>query len=252
MESSNTPDRIRRRLLLAGAALPAACAAPGPVGAPPAVAPPSPRVSVGDRWHYETIDLFRGVRVGELHAEVLRADPGPAIPAGVQIRDGTDAPLVVALSDARGPLGEELYTRAWDVVHELTFDTAQTYEAPMPLLPDRLEPGARRRDATHYTVPNSTFRLHWRQSLRALRWERLVLPAGSFDTLRIERYVNFRHWDTWREQPWRIDTIWYAPEVRRWVQREWTGQYRWPSRRPVEVNEDRVRWQLLDWQASAG
>jgi hypothetical protein len=245
-DAPSPPDRLRRRLLLAGAALPAACAAPASRLPPPSEVPPPPRVTVGQRWRYETIDLYRGERIDVLHAEVLRADPPVDMRPGLPIVRGTDAPLVVALSNERGPLGEELYTRSWDIVHELTFDAPQTYEAPMPLLPDRLEPGSRRRDATHYTVPNSSYRHYWRQSLRAMGWERVVVPAGSFDALRIERQIDFGHWDSWRELPRRIDILWYAPQIGRWVQREWTGQYRWPSRRPVEVNEDRIRWRLLD------
>src|SRR5690606_8027929 len=96
MTTSSEPDRLRRRLLLAGAALPAACVAPVPQLPPPAVAPPLPRVSVGQRWHYETIDLYRNEKVGELFAEVLRADPpGSNTPPGVPIAHGADAPLVV-------------------------------------------------------------------------------------------------------------------------------------------------------------
>lgn len=234
MASPGSPDLLRRRLLMAAAALPAACASPLPSLAPPATPPPPPRVTIGDRWHYETIDLYRGARVGELSAEVIR---------------GAAAPLVVALTDQRGaPLGQSVWSRPWDVIVELAYDVPQTFEKPMPLLPDLLVPGARRSDATYYSVPNSSSRLYWRQSLRATGWERIEVPAGGFDALRVERYINFAHWDSWRELPWRIDTLWYAPLVERWVQREWTGRYRWPGgRQLVEADEDRIRWRLLDW-----
>ena len=115
----------------------------------------------------------------------------------------------------------------------------------------RLEPGFRRTDTTWYRASASPDTLWWQQRLSAVRWERVSVPAGDFDALRIERFINFRHWDGWREHPWRTDTVWYAPTVGRWVQREWTGRYRWPGRRPVEASEDWVRWRLLEWQPGA-
>ncbi|MCM5570621.1 hypothetical protein M6I34_08880 [Burkholderiaceae bacterium FT117] len=231
----DSPSRLRRLLLAGAAVLPAACAAPPRLPAP-AVPPPRPSVAVGQRWRYETIDLYRRERIGELVATVSGASP-----------------LLVALAGADGaPIGEERWARPWDVELELAFDMPQRYERPMPLLPDRLEPGATRSDTTYFRVPGSDDRLYWQQRVKAIRWERIEVPAGGFDTLRIERFVNFRHVDIWREYPWRLDTLWYAPAVGRWVQREWTGEYRWPGgRSPAILREDWVAWRLLDWQRGA-
>ncbi|MCL4185413.1 MAG: hypothetical protein KJ011_18425 [Burkholderiaceae bacterium] len=254
----------RRRLLTAAACLlPGACATPALVP-PPAQPVPPPAVRVGQRWRYETIDLYRGARRGELLAEVIRAElPGapPAVPdapgapgappKGTAAPGGplaAAAPIVVALRDERGaPLGEERWARAWDVIVEPAYDMVQTFEAPMPLLPERLEPGASRTDSSWYGVPHMSGRQYWRQWLRAAGWERITVPAGTFDALRVERMIDFRHFDIWRELPRRLDIVWYAPQVNRWVRRDWSGEYRWPGRRPVVVFEDRVRWQLLDW-----
>ncbi len=238
----------RRRLLSAAACLlPVGCAAPQFVPPPPRPIGP-PRVRVGQRWHYDTIDLYRGEKVGELAAEVTRANPSSEPGSGGDA--AADAAIVVALTGATGaPAGEERWARAWDVIVEPAYDAVQTFDRPMPLLPRELEPGARRSDASWYRVPHASGRLPWRQWLRALGWERVAVPAGDFVALRVERMIDFRHWDGWREWPQRFDTVWYAPEVNRWVQREWTGQYRWPGgRRPVVAYEDRVRWRLLDYR----
>lgn len=243
------PSSLRRRLLSAATCLlPVGCATPQFVSPPPGPIGP-PVVRVGQRWRYETIDLYRRAKVGELGAEVIRAaPPSPAIAGGDA---AASAAIVVALSDANGaPAGEERWARAWDVVVEPAYDVVQTFDRPMPLLPDRLEPGAARSDASWYRVPNASGRLIWRQWLRAAGWERVAVPAGDFVALRVERMIDFRHWDGWREWPQRLDTVWYAPEVDRWVQREWTGEYRWPGgRRPVVAYEDRVRWRLLEYRA---
>jgi len=274
VQESPPSSPARRRLLAAAACLlPGACASPEFVPAPAQAVPP-PAVRVGQRWRYETVDLFRGARRGELLAEVIRADrPGasPAVPdapgaPGAPVRGGAGAagtagastplaaaaPIVVALRDEHGALlGEERWSRAWDVIVEPAYDMVQTFEAPMPLLPDRLEPGASRTDSSWYSVPHMSGRQYWRQWLRATGWERITVPAGTFDALRVERLIDFRHFDIWREFPQRLDIVWYAPQVNRWVRRDWSGEYRWPGRRPVVVFEDRVRWQLVDWRDGA-
>ena len=245
---ASPPSPHRRHLLIAAAGLlPIGCATPQFVAPPPGPIP-APTVRLGQRWRYETIDLYRGAKIGELAAEVVRA--GPPSQPGSSGDTPEGAPIVVALTDASGAaVGEERWARPWDVIVEPAYDAVQTFTRPMPLLPDRLEAGARRSDATWYRVPQNSGRLPWRQWLRAAGWERVAVPAGEFVALRVERVIDFRHWDTWREWPQRFDTVWYAPEANRWVQREWTGEYRWPGgRRPVVAYEDRVRWRLLDWR----
>lgn len=250
---ADTPaSPLRRRLLLAGAAvLPAGCALVGPQreqlaapAVPPAVAPVLP----GQQWHYATIDGYRNVQRGELHARVL----SPAEVAATSML-ASAAPLVVALTGERGqPKGEEHWTKPWQILVDPSYDLAQVFESPMPYLPDVLAPGARRNDATWYTTPGSSFRNYWRQNLRATGWERVDVPAGSFDALRVERYINFQHADGWRQFPWRTDVLWYSPLVGRWVRREWTGRYLWPGRRRTEAEEDRVAWVLTGWDVPGG
>ncbi|MCZ2414236.1 MAG: hypothetical protein LC136_08285 [Burkholderiales bacterium] len=246
------PSPQRRRLLAAAAGLvPFGCAAPQFVAPPPGPVA-TPQVRLGQRWRYETIDLYRGAKVGELHAEVVRAGP-PSQPGSIGDTPA-GAPIVVALTDASGAaVGEERWARPWDVIVESAYDAVQTFTRPMPLLPERLEAGARRSDATWYRVPQASGRMSWRQWLHAAGWERVAVPAGEFVALRVERLIQFDHQDSWRQWPQRFDTIWYAPGVHRWVQREWTGEYRWPGgRRPVVAYEDRVRWRLIDWRHDRG
>ena len=101
----------RRRLMLALAAVPlGACvtrpALVNPV-APPAELPPAPRVRIGDRWRYIEINAYNGERIAEVAHE--------AVDVGERIR--------MRLIDSRGrPRADEIYTRAWSVLTEATFD----------------------------------------------------------------------------------------------------------------------------------
>lgn len=254
---SGTPEPTgRRRFLLAAAGtalLPAAGC--GVIGGPqreqlaaPPVPPQIANVLPGQQWHYATLDGYRNAQVGELHARVLsRAE----VSASSMLASA--APLVVALSDHQGrSRGEEYWVRPWQILVDPSYDLVQTFEAPVPYLPDVLAPGQGRNDFTWYRTPGSSFRNHWQQQLRTIGWERVQVPAGTFDALRVQRYINFQHADGWREFPWRQDTLWYAPVVGRWVRREWTGRYLWPGRPRTEAEEDRVAWVLTGWDVPGG
>lgn len=226
---------MRRRLaaavpasMLAGAV---GCAAPAP--APPGAEPlPAPRLAVGDRWRYALVDLYNSGALGEAQVEVRAVTP--------------DLRLAVTLPGAAEPV-EERYANPWTVISEATFDRPMTYDTPMPLVPPDARAGQSSLSTTAYRTPGVERRLRWQQRWRTVGWERVQVPAGSFDALRIERLVNFEHADPFRYDAFRRDLLWYAPSVGRWVRREWTGDFMFggPSPRSGRTLEERVRWVLL-------
>ena len=171
---------------------------------------------MGDRWRYAETNAFNGERIAEVAHEVVEA--------GERIR--------IRLTDSRGrPRFDEVYASPWVVITEATFDYAQTYEQPMPLVPEPIAAGAGSRLRTRYQVSDSSVRYAWQQWVEAAAWERVRVPAGEFDALRIVRSIWFTHADHNRFGSTRRDVIWYVPAVQRWVRREWTGWYRWPDTR---------------------
>lgn len=229
------PSFARRRLLLAAAALPAACAAPQfdapPPGAPAVVPPPR----VGQRWRYAEIDRYNGRRRDELLAQVVESQPD-------RVR--------VTLTGAARKRDDEVYAGAMRIVQEPAYDFTQVFEQPVPVMPDRLVPGPATLVRTRYhTTFSPRDRLPWSDWMVARGWQRVRVPAGEFDALLVERMIRFGHVDIWREDCVRYDYAWYAPEVGRWVLREWTGRYLMPSGPDRTVAyEDWVRWELIDWQ----
>ncbi|HMN64826.1 MAG: hypothetical protein KF786_07465 [Burkholderiaceae bacterium] len=229
------PRPGRRRLLLAAAAaLPVGCAGPQFVP-PPAGAIPAPRVQVGQRWRYDEINRYNGERRAVVTAEVVQVSP--------QLR--------VSLTDADGRRrDDEIYDRPWRVVQEPSYDYTQIFDRPVPLLPEPLAVGGGGFTQVGYrSVLGRDYPLVWNERMVARGWEDLRVPAGQFLALRVERIIQFVHIDFRREESVREETIWYAPAVNRWVQREWTGRYVIPGGdfKPI-YREDWVRWQLLDWR----
>jgi hypothetical protein len=214
-------------LLAAGGC--ASTPAPAPPGGEPL---PPPRLTVGDRWRYALTNLYNGGALGEATVEVLALAP--------EIR------LAVLLPGAAAPV-EERYADAWTVIAESVFDRPITYDTPVPLVPPGARAGQASLSSTGYRAEGMSRRLRWQQRWRALGWERATVPAGTFDTLRIERLVSFEHPDAFRFDPFRRDVLWYAPAAGRWVRREWTGDFMSGGPTPMSGRslEERVRWELL-------
>jgi hypothetical protein len=233
---------LRRRLLVATAAAAplgaAGCATGLMFDRPAAVeqipAATSPQVRVGDRWVYQTINRYNRSVIDEITVEAVAVAPE------VRVRlSARDAAAVV----------EERYAGPWTVIAEATFDRPIVFETPMPLVPDPPATGSSFKRG-RYRAQGFNGLLQWDQRVQADRWERLQVPAGSFDCLRIVRTIDFEHPDIFRHRSERSDVLWYAPQVNRWVQREWTGNFMpgAPTTRFGRAREDWVLWQLMSYR----
>lgn len=235
------PEFMRRRLLqvsaaAAGIGLISGCAIPGPRSAGgvllpdrPPPAPPAPRAR--ERWRYREINVYNGLATGEVLSELVETSPF----------------LRVTNQHSRRAMADETYGKAWNIVQEPAFDLPITFDTPLPMLTQELRTGASERIATTYRNEYSERRYYWSLYVDAMNWERLRVPAGEFDCLRIVRRIWFTHFDIFRNNSERVDTIWYAPAINRWAQREWTGSFVLAGgRRGARAREEWVRWELLE------
>ncbi|MEZ5729725.1 MAG: hypothetical protein R3E48_18070 [Burkholderiaceae bacterium] len=191
---------------------------------------PAPAPRLGERWVYVETNRYTGEARRQLVLEVAQLVPQ----------------LVVLRSDVDGRvLGRETYDRPWWIVDEPAYDIPIRFESPMPMLPEPIAPAAPRWYRTHYRAAGDSGRYAWELGVSAPGWERIRVPAGEYLCLRVERRIRFDHPDPFRIGSERTDILWYAPELNRWVQREWTGEYQLPGRRPVFAPEDWIRWSLV-------
>ncbi|MFZ4758451.1 MAG: hypothetical protein ACOYLX_09815 [Burkholderiaceae bacterium] len=242
-----TPNPLRRRTLraaaamsaLGGSALAAGCANPAAVPAPPGTEPIAPPLlRVGDQWRYRLTNRYNRSTIGETTVQVLAASPE------IRLRldpGGGAAPF------------EERYADAWSVLVDASFDAPMVFESAVPLVPAGLRASSGRRTTTRYRSERASQPLAWEQRLDAIGWERVQVPAGTFDALRIERNIRLEHPDFFKLGGERNETLWYAPQVGRWIAREWTGSYMpgSPTPRSGRAREDWVRWELTAWQPAA-
>lgn len=197
----------------------------------PAPAPTKrPELRVGQKWVYAEINRYNNLQIATVTHEVTSISP--------LIR--------IARTDDKGnSQAEEIYDSQWAVRQEPSYEQTQVFQTPLPLLPSRLEAGVAEDFSTAYRVAQNNSLYAWNSRLRAVGWERVRVPAGEFTALRIERTFYFAHYDSFRFDNTRTDTLWFVPEINHWVRREWTGSYRSSGSRRIPLREDWVRWDLL-------
>ncbi|MGH1358992.1 MAG: hypothetical protein ACRBC3_09540 [Burkholderiaceae bacterium] len=237
---SQQPDHPRRRVLAAVGLLIAGCA-----GNPNRISPPeqplrAATVRSGERWRYQRINRFNNEPLGEILAEVIQVQPQ----------------VIVQLTDQAGQdWGREIYSAPWQIIQEPFYNQTLRFAEPVPLLPPLptgSQPGSTR---TSYQIDSGNRARPWTARLETRGWERISVPAGQYDCLRVERTIYFQPEQASRFDARRVETLWYAPAVNRWVKRDWTGFYldetTLSDRRtalPLEDREDSVSWILLEHQ----
>ena len=231
-------DPLKRKTLLALLALPAGCTIEplAPVRTEPLASPVNaPKIrppALGQSWTYQKFNTYNSQLLATEHEEVVSVEPG------ITLRRKTDAGLL---------LPEEQHSQWGQIVRDPAWDRVQNYEEPVPLWPQNLALGSSSSLNTHYRLDNSSVRF-WINVYTAVKaWEKVVLPRGEFNALRLEKWIRIQHFDVARVETVRRDTVWLVPEIGRWAAREISGQYRYSGQLGPASHEDSFRWELKSW-----
>lgn len=252
----------RRFFLLSSAAWSAGCATHSST----AGVSPAPNVrapAVGQSWRYAKRDLYTHAVINEEVDRIASIDRYIEIDSGNQAGGTGHAPTVswgssllrefaghrqrpagALPGEVQGPWGMVLVDPHWGPI--------QVYETAIPLWPVQLQPGWRTRIKTRYMTATNGDGLHWNQTMKALVWETVTVPAGQFTALKYINSIEFGCGDFARKDCKRREILWFAPEVGRWVARESSGSYYADnSASDRSVPEGGFRWELLEWSAAA-
>jgi hypothetical protein len=194
---------VRRRFILGASALTcgvlAGCAtSPGP--APAGVrAVDAPQPMPGQYWEFAVRDAYTGFPRGSYRYTV----------AGVDARGVT---LEVTHDGER--IDTYVYAGGWNAIEQpLTNLQRFHYDPPYPAFDFPLYPGEswRRVVRAHDPATGRTYRVHVHASVG--NWQRIRVPAGEFDALRVTRYVYAGNAEFFKLQEEIVQTDWYAPTV---------------------------------------
>ena len=198
--------------LVALAALPS-CTAPPLLTTPTtgASSVSAPQAKVGDYWEYAMRDGWTGLPRGTYRYEVKSV--------------GADH-VLVELSREGLLLDTLVYSAGWNG-RELPLTNTQRfrYDPIYPAYAYPLEPGKTWRSVVRSTdvVTGRTYNTYIYG--KVLGWERVRVPAGEFDALRIQREVFAGNMEGFRTQEEIRETDWYVPAVRRAVRTRGNSQH---------------------------
>lgn len=205
--------RVRFLLLAALSAAVAACA-PIPVGTPlqSSASAAMPALAIGDSWTYRVRDGYTGLDRGTQRHRVVEVT-GDRIGTAVTREGG----------------GEEswIYDGGWNwLKHPAHGLQSFDYTSPYRAFDFPLAPGKTWRARLTATDPASGRRFPvWIDGV-VLGWERIKVPAGEFDALRVKRVVFFDYLEfTVRGRSEILEYEWYAPAVKQAVRREASAMY---------------------------
>ncbi len=248
------PKITRRFFLLSTAALPIGCSISR---RQPELTTPSPTVRqpvVGQSWRYSKHDLFTGALVDIQDEQIASVDRTVEINSRTESEKDEPAARTGGLNWIRkyfdhprtgGPLPSEVQDPWGMVLVDPHWSQVQVYETPIPLWPTQLQPGWQTHIKSKYRTSDEAG-LPWAQTMKAEAWESITVPAGQFKALRYINDINFTSSDLSRANSVRRETIWFAPEIGRWVARESRGTYYFDeSVADDQYNESSYRWELL-------
>lgn len=220
------------RILLAAVAslLLGACASQlpqmPPSGVSGTVSSTSPKA--GSTWRYTVSDGFTRLPRGNVEYRV------------------TDVLSDSMTVEVKGYDGErtETYTHGWNwLVRPATNMQTFVYKPAYQALPFPMTAGKTWRHDGTATDPATGKSFPVRIDGEVLGWEKIRVPAGEFDALKMRRIVYLDYFEQGvRGQSWIIETDWYAPSIGQVARRETTSKY-WrlagltPTYRFVRVND---------------
>jgi hypothetical protein len=244
----------RRIFLLSSASLYVGCALRRSGAAPQAVSVRAP--SVGQSWRYAKVAGLSGRLLDNQIDQVAAVDDMVHIDSRSEAAQGGPKKSwgrrwlsnYAARDNPIGPLPSEVQRPWGSVLIDPHWSEVQAYETPIPLWPTELRPGWSSRFYTKYTTPTQDTGLWWDQTMTAHAWESVSVPAGRFTVLRFTNMIDFVDTDGARTSCRRQETLWFAPEVGRWVIRESGGTYYLTnSADDTRHEENRYRWELVSY-----
>ena len=217
----------------------AACASTQPPLGPLAAAVPAPVYRTGDTWTYAARNSFNDEPLGLWRYTVASAANGEI---HIAIARGAAAEPEIEIASAPGEFR----------LHALTNLTAYRFEAPFVALNFPLTPGR----SWRHTMPAFNTAAQRAQTVTVIGWvegwERVHVPAGDFDAIRIERVAYAGDGDYVRTQTETYEREWYAPEIGAIVKREERSQWKALNMRsrPI-IHGDRTTLELTSVERSA-
>jgi hypothetical protein len=123
------------------------------------------------------------------------------------------------------------------------------FSPSLPLWPLELSTGWGKQFITKYSLAGyGDAKMNWQTYMSTHGWEKITVPAGTFIALRFQNLINYESSDANKVDCIRKETVWFVPQIGRWVAREASGSYQIQGQGEVTVLEGSYPWQLTAYK----
>jgi hypothetical protein len=133
------------------------------------------------------------------------------------------------------------------ITRSLPGDRKISFSPALLSLPFPLQPGHSWRQEVVVTDSFSGRRNKWKLYGKVHGWERVRVPAGEFDAIKIVTDLYLGDADWWRSETRRTERDWYAPEVKWIVKQERVEEYEDHGGESGRQNGDRLLRELVSF-----
>jgi hypothetical protein len=195
-----------------------------------------PDVRVGDRWRYQVTDLFTNLRTA-VTMEVITV-------TNDQIHTRSAQSALAALNPTSAGGFVDVWDRSWNMLR--SNEPQERSYHPSPRFP--LESG-KRWTAEIAVAPQPGVTLKYEVVAQVSGWERVTVPAGTYDAVRISMTGRFSASGADIGVGTIDDILWYAPAIRQFVRKQIKQLAEFSRGATGAYNNQRhERWELVEYK----
>lgn len=174
----------------------------------------------GARWTYQVVNGYNRLPVGRSTWEVVSATPDrfqarvteePTAETSILFRESSVRVVDSSWNPDSGNYPPGLSTGGfWSGIPT---GAPVRYDPPLPLFRFPLAPGQRWRESVTVTNPVTGMQVRVDVVARVQGMERIKVPAGEFDAIKVQRDLYYQDPERWRSGVKQRAADWYAPSL---------------------------------------
>lgn len=206
----------------------------GLVIAPPIGSPTIRPPAIGQQWVYQVRDAFSQAIVDEVTETIVAITP---------------AIRIQRTSKKTGALPDEIQSQWGMLTQDAHWEQPISFSKPIPAWPVSFALNQSQSYSDQYqllTQPDYSY--FWNLTVTPRDWRSITVPAGEFKTLYYTNHIEFQSNESYfRISSERDDSVWFSPEVGRWVLRRSQGSYEVAGNGGNRL-ENFLQWELKSWR----
>lgn len=171
-----------------------------------------PEIQGGDSWTYQELNGYNRELKARFRQEVVEANG--------------DTIVLRIVGDQDGSVSTRAFTKEWNFLSHTASDGKKLeYSPPFPAFAFPLEPGKSWKHETFAADAATGKKTAIKVYGKVLGWERVKVPAGEFNAIKIQRQLYLDDHEWWRSGTRILEFDWYAPEVKQIVKHQDDSEY---------------------------